>query len=152
MSLFIGLGTNLGDKKQNLAQAEIHLQAHFKLISKSQTYSSPAIDYLDQPDFHNQVIEFELPDLSPNEVMKILLKVENDMGRQRHIPKGPRIIDLDLLFFGAQTFKSSLVEIPHPRSFERSFVILPLMELPGFTLIKNRFSFPQNFSNFSRPL
>lgn len=152
MSLFIGLGTNLGDKKKNLAQAKIHLQEHFKLISTSQIYTSKAVDYSDQPDFFNQVMEFQLPPQSPDKVMEILLKIELDMGRQRHIPKGPRIIDLDLLFLGDQKYKSSLVEIPHPRSFERSFVINPLRELPGFVPLKSKFDFPHSFSNQSSPL
>ncbi len=152
MSLFIGLGTNLGDKKKNLAQAKGHLQKHFKLISTSQIYTSPAIDYFDQPDFYNQVMEFELPELSPDKVMEILLKIELGMGRQRHIPKGPRIIDLDLLFFADQKHQTSLVEIPHPRAFERSFVVNPLRELPGFVPLKSKFDFPHSFSNQSSPL
>ena len=152
MSLFIGLGTNLGNKAQNLTVARDYLENHFTLISEGQIYTSKAIDYLDQPDFYNQVMEFELPQLFPDEVMEILLKIELDMGRQRHIPKGPRIIDLDLLFFGDQSIITPLVEIPHPRLFQRSFVVLPLRELPGFQLLKKSFSFPQDFSNSSTPL
>ena len=151
MSLFIGLGTNLGNKSQNLTIAKDHLEKHFKFVGESRIYSSKAIEYLDQPDFYNQVMEFELPELSPPKVMETLLKIELDMGRQRHIPKGPRIIDLDLLFYGDQTIKTKLVEVPHPRFLERSFVVLPLKELPGFSSLK-KFSFPQSFSNSSSPI
>lgn len=151
MSLFIGLGTNLGNKTQNLSLAKNYLENYFSFIGESRIYSSKAIEYLDQPDFYNQVMEFELPELSPPKVMEILLKIELDMGRQRDIPKGPRVIDLDLLFYGDQTIKTELVEVPHPRFFQRSFVVLPLKELPGFSSL-NRFSFPQSFSNSSAPL
>ena len=152
MSLFIALGTNLGNKTLNLTIARDNLENYFKFIGESSIYTSSAIEYENQPDFYNQVMEFEIPTQSPAEVMEILLKIELDMGRQRDIPKGPRVIDLDLLFYGDQTIKTPLVEVPHPRYFDRSFVVLPLRELPGYKLIKNTFSFPQSFSNFSRPL
>jgi len=152
MSLFIGLGTNLGDKAQNLIIARHKIEKHFKFLGESQIYTSQAIDYLDQPDFYNQVMEFELPKISPVEVMEILLKIELDMGRQRDIAKGPRVIDLDLLFFGKESINTRTVTVPHPRLFERSFVVLPLRELPGYQLIKNNFNFPQSFSNQASPL
>ncbi len=149
MALLVGLGSNLGNRAENLKMAEAFLNKHFILTAKSRLYLSPPVDYLDQPDFINQVIEFQEPELGPEKVMEILLKIENEMGRKRDIPKGPRIIDLDLLFLGKKTYKSSNVEVPHPRLFERNFVVLPLMELPYYSVLRNVFPFPSFHSTLS---
>lgn len=151
-SLFISTGTNLGNRAHNLHLAKMHLNQHFKLIAESNIYESPAIDYLEQPDFYNQALEFKLPDSTPEETMNLLLNIEKTMGRNRLIPKGPRVIDLDILFWGTSAFNSELVQIPHPRLFERSFVVLPLSELPGFKLLEQIYSFNFTFSNHATPI
>jgi 2-amino-4-hydroxy-6-hydroxymethyldihydropteridine diphosphokinase len=146
-SFFVAIGTNLGDRVNNLSTAKKNLEHHFELIAVSRIYESPAVDYLNQPDFYNQVLEFKTNHLSPDAVMELLLKIESLMGRNRIIPKGPRLIDLDLLFWGIESFKSNIVEIPHPRLFSRSFVVLPLAELPGFLILKKHFTFNFQFDN-----
>ncbi len=152
MSLFIATGTNLGNKKQNLIDAKNELRNHFEFIAESRIYHSKAVDYTDQDDFFNQVLEFKTPKISPDEIMKILLNTELILGRKRDIPKGPRIIDLDILFINDLKIQTDLVNIPHPRLFERSFVVLPLSELPGFAKLKKHFSFPSEFSNQASPI
>lgn len=151
-SLFIATGTNLGNRAENLELAKDHLKKHFQLIAESRIYESPAVDYLNQPDFYNQVLEFELPDSTPETVMALLLQIEKTMGRNRLIPKGPRLIDLDILFWGTQTVNTPTVQIPHPRLFSRSFVVLPLSELPGFTDLKQNFNFNFQFDNSATAL
>lgn len=151
-SLFIATGTNLGDRTLNLLNAKKQLQQCFTFIAESKIYESPAVDYLKQPDFYNQVLEFELPIKSPDEVMTLLLQIEKEMGRNRNIPKGPRLIDLDILFWGIENFKTNILQIPHPRLFERSFVVLPLSELPGFNTLKENFHFEFQFNNHAKPL
>ena len=146
-SFFIAMGTNLGDRLKNLDQAKMEMQLSFKLIAESRVYESPAIDYLNQPDFYNQVLEFQLPLLSAENAMVLLLQIEKKLGRNRVIPKGPRLIDLDLLFWGLESFQTDILEIPHPRLFTRSFVVLPLSELPGFNTLKNYFDFNFQFNN-----
>jgi 2-amino-4-hydroxy-6-hydroxymethyldihydropteridine diphosphokinase len=147
MALIIGLGTNLGDKLDNLKRAKTLLMGHFNYIAESRLYFSPAEDYLDQPEFINQVMEFECPESSPEQIMAILLQIELEMGRKRLIPKGPRIIDLDILFIGTNSFRTSLVEIPHPRLFQRIFVVQPLKDLPYYSVLKNVFNFPTFYSS-----
>jgi 2-amino-4-hydroxy-6-hydroxymethyldihydropteridine diphosphokinase len=149
MALIVGLGSNLGNKVKNLEKAEALLRKHFSFVAKSRLYLSPPVDYLDQPDFINQVMEFQHPELGSERIMDILLKIENEMGRKREIPRGPRIIDLDLLFLAKEVFKNSIVEIPHPRLFERSFVVLPLMELPYYSVLKKEFNFPSFHSTLT---
>jgi 2-amino-4-hydroxy-6-hydroxymethyldihydropteridine diphosphokinase len=84
--------------------------------------------------------------------MQLLLDIEHEMGRNRDIPKGPRIIDLDILFWGTSQLHTDNLEVPHPRLFERSFVVLPLAELPGFNDLQQKFSFTFSFPNSSTPL
>lgn len=147
MSLFIATGTNLGERKLNLEQARDTLSQHLTFIAESRIFESPAVDYLNQPDFYNQVLEFKIPEAHPEAVMDLLLKVEADMGRSRTILRGPRIIDLDMLFWGEKTYSTPKLILPHPRLFERSFVVLPLSELPGFKLLEKNFSFKFSFDN-----
>jgi len=152
MSLFIATGSNQGDRRKNLLTAIDNLSKIFHLIAASRIYESPAVDFLNQPDFYNQVLEFKVPTSSPSAVMTILLEIEKEMGRNREIPKGPRIIDLDILFWDLEEITTDNVIIPHPRLFERSFVVLPLSELPGFLQLKKKFSFPPQFDNTATPL
>ncbi|MBL6988219.1 MAG: 2-amino-4-hydroxy-6-hydroxymethyldihydropteridine diphosphokinase [Bacteriovoracaceae bacterium] len=150
--LIIGTGSNLGDKGKNLEVAKKHLQNYFKLVAESRIYSSKASDYTDQPDFFNQVLEFEGCSKAPEAILDILLQIETDMGRIRDIPKGPRIIDLDLLFIGSTIYKGQRLEIPHPRLFERSFVVLPLKELPAYKQLVNKFNFKSHFSHLAKAI
>jgi len=151
-SFFIATGTNLGDRKKHLTDAKSILSNEFKFIAESRIYESPAVDYLNQPDFYNQVLEFELPEISPKEVMDRLLSIEKEMGRSREIPKGPRVIDLDILFWSDKKIVSDTLIVPHPRLFERSFVVLPLSELPGFKVLQKIFEFKFTFTNTASPL
>jgi len=151
-SFFIATGTNLGDRKKHLTDAKSILSNEFKFIAESRIYESPAVDYLNQPDFYNQVLEFELPQISAEEVMNRLLSIEKEMGRNREIPKGPRVIDLDILFWSDKKIVSDTLIVPHPRLFERSFVVLPLSELPGFKVLQKIFEFKFTFTNTASPL
>jgi 2-amino-4-hydroxy-6-hydroxymethyldihydropteridine diphosphokinase len=146
-SFFIATGSNLGNRADNLLSAKDSLVSHFKIIAESRIYESPAVDYLNQPDFYNQVLEFEIANLNAQHTMNLLLRLEIEMGRDRIIPKGPRLIDLDILFWGFEEISTETLIIPHPRLFERSFVVLPLSELPGFETLKKQFRFNLNFEN-----
>jgi 2-amino-4-hydroxy-6-hydroxymethyldihydropteridine diphosphokinase len=152
MSLFIATGTNLGDRKKNLIKAKNILSTHFILKAESRIYESPAVEYENQPDFYNQVLEFEIPNITPLTCMELLLEIEKELGRNRDIPKGPRLIDLDILFWDFLEIKTKNLEIPHPSLFERSFVVLPLSELPGFKELEQNFSFTFSFPNSATPL
>ncbi len=88
-----------------------------------------------------------LPLYQKRRMVESLLKIEGELGRLRTVPKGPRIIDIDLIFLGTKVYKDNIVEIPHPRAFNRSFVILPLKELPYYSTIKQFFKIPINFKN-----
>ena len=152
MSLFIAIGTNLGDRHKNLEVARNILCSIFQLIDKSRIYESPAVDYLNQPDFLNQVLEFKIPSLKPSEVLDFCLAVEKLLGRERDIPKGPRTLDIDLLFWDHSSFSSQHLTLPHPRLFQRSFVVLPLSELKGFLKLQKHYKFTFDFDNKATPI
>ncbi|MCB9093193.1 MAG: 2-amino-4-hydroxy-6-hydroxymethyldihydropteridine diphosphokinase [Halobacteriovoraceae bacterium] len=135
MSLIIATGSNLKDKRLNLLQARKYLLEKFEIIAESRVYQSEAVDFIDQPSFYNQVFEFKIPSLTPMEVLKACLQIENKLGRIREQDKGPRIIDIDLIFWGHEKIKNKELELPHPRCGQRSFVIRPLSELPFFNTL-----------------
>lgn len=151
MSLIIATGSNLGDSIKQLQQAADQLSKHFSLIAKSRIYTSKAVDYTNQPDFHNQVLEFETPDITPANCMSLLLKIEEKLGRKRDIPRGPRNIDIDILFFDTIESSDPHIILPHPRLFDRSFVVLPLKELPYFNILQKHYDFPTKFDNEAFP-
>lgn len=153
MSLIIVIGSNLNDRKKNLNTAKEFLSKEFRFISESRIYTSPAVEYLDQNDFLNQALEFIIPDyLTPDETMLRLLAIEKKLGRTRDIAKGPRIIDIDIIFWGTEKHQTANVTIPHPACFDRSFVMKPVQELPYFETLKKYFTIPSVFSNKADPI
>jgi len=97
----------------------------------SSLYETEPVEMREQPWFLNCVVEAET-DLLPQELMDALLEIERGMGRERRVPKGPRLIDMDILLFGSSAVRTAGLEIPHPRMAERRFVLLPLAEIaPG---------------------
>lgn len=152
-TLIIATGSNIGDKAANLNLAKTELSKHFRFIAESRIYCSDAYDYTDQPAFYNQVLQFELQSvLNYDYLIDKILLIEKELGRKRDIPKGPRIIDIDILFVDNDKFENEKLCIPHPRLFERSFVVLPLKELPYFQQLKNHFEFKRKFSIPAFPL
>ncbi len=145
MSLILGLGSNQGDQKKNFEIACSHLEKISPIISKSNIYKSKAVDYTDQPDFYNQVIELALPTKKPTLVMDEILKIELLMGRVRDIDKGPRIIDIDIIFWGLESINEKTLTVPHPSWNKRSFVVKPLQELPFFKTLEKCFKMPTSF-------
>ncbi len=144
---FIGLGSNLGDRKRNIEGAIKILEQTMTLLKVSSFYESEPMYLKDQPWFLNCVAKFE-SDLDPMQVLKTLQDTEREMGRTRSIRYGPRIIDLDILFSGNTILQSDTLKIPHPKIQERRFVLEPMAEIdPEFihpvygtsvaTLLKN---------------
>jgi 2-amino-4-hydroxy-6-hydroxymethyldihydropteridine diphosphokinase len=128
-TVYIALGSNLGDRVENLLLARERIQSpHVRLTRASSIYETAPRDIIDQPWFLNQVVAAETT-LFPRQLLARLLRIEREMGRQRTIAKGPRVIDLDILLFGDAVIHTAGLEIPHPRMAERRFVLEPLAEL-----------------------
>ena len=152
MSLILATGSNMGERLKNLELAKNSLCEIFNFIDESSIYQSDAIEYTNQPEFYNQVLEFELPDHEPEEVLKMIAAIETKLGRVRHIPKGPRVIDIDIIFWDLDKINQPNLVIPHPAWSERSFVVEPLQQLPFFSKIQNHFIIPKEFKNSATPI
>lgn len=153
MSLIIATGSNLGDRKKNLELALIELEKVFTLVKASNIFASQAVDYTGQPDFLNQVLEFELPKISPIQALDRLLSIESKYGRTRIIDKGPRTLDIDLIFWGLENINiSPKLVVPHPSWQNRSFVVRPLLQLPFRKVLEKHFTVPEIFDVEAFPI
>ena len=131
-TVYLSVGSNLLDREKNLRGAIAALeQAGARIKKVSSLYETEPVDYLEQPWFLNCVVEAET-ELEPQLLLKALQTIENNMGRQKLIPKGPRLIDIDILLYGDDTVDTPELHIPHPRMLSRRFVLEPLAEIaPG---------------------
>ena len=125
---YIALGSNLGDRLGNLQAAVQALQPSVVILDCSPVYETPPWGYLDQPAFLNQVVKAQTQ-LSPRELLDLLKQVETEMGRQKMMLNGPRLIDLDILFYEDLVLDTPQLTIPHPRMGGRGFVLVPLADL-----------------------
>ena len=132
-TIYLSLGSNLGDRLANLHNAISALPPKIRPLLQSSVYETTPWGYSNQPDFYNQVIKAKTH-LEPSEVLAYLKSLELSLGRQETFRNGPRLIDIDLLFFNSLTLSTPELTIPHPRITERAFVLVPLTEIaPGFT-------------------
>ena len=130
--IYLALGTNLGDRRCNLLIARESLPPYVHLKKASSIYATPPWGYPDQPDFLNQVLEVQTA-LEPIPLLGYLKTIETQVGRKETFRYGPRLIDLDILFYGNRVINTQELQIPHPRLHERAFVLVPLNEIaPDF--------------------
>lgn len=137
IQVFLGIGTNLGERERNLRDARTVLSQRLEILKESSIYQTAPWGYLDQPAFLNQVIEAQT-DLSSLNLLDFLKQTEKELGRQANFRYGPRLIDLDILFYGNRIILTDRLQIPHPRIVERAFVLVPMAE------IARDFVHPQN--------
>jgi 2-amino-4-hydroxy-6-hydroxymethyldihydropteridine diphosphokinase len=127
--IYLSLGSNIGDRAQNISSAILALSLHGARVAKqSALYETEPVEMRAQDWFLNCVVEIET-NLRPQELRDVLLKIERAMGRERRVPKGPRIIDIDILLFGPTDVREPQLEIPHPRMVSRRFVLVPFAEI-----------------------
>jgi 2-amino-4-hydroxy-6-hydroxymethyldihydropteridine diphosphokinase len=126
--VYLALGSNLGDRLANLKQAIAALPPQMEVTAKSSVYETPPWGYEDQPKFLNQVIKAKTY-LDAEPLLKHLKRLEVALGRQESFPNGPRLIDMDILFYDDLVLNNASLIIPHPRLHERGFVLLPLMDI-----------------------
>lgn len=124
----LSLGSNLGQRQKQLRAAIEHLKQLGRVVSLSATYETQPVEVTDQPWFLNCALTLET-DRSPEQLLKSILTIEREMGRERTRKKGPRIIDIDILLFGEQIIQSPQLTTPHPAMHRRRFVLEPLAEI-----------------------
>ncbi|HTW65564.1 MAG TPA: 2-amino-4-hydroxy-6-hydroxymethyldihydropteridine diphosphokinase [Bryobacteraceae bacterium] len=128
-TVYLGLGSNMGDREVNLREAVQRMEAEgIRLVHRSSLYETEPRDLHDQPSFLNAVVEAET-ELFPLQLLGCIRNIEQGMGRRRITPKGPRNIDIDILFYGRSVIRTAELETPHPRISERAFVLEPLAEI-----------------------
>ncbi|MBO9614451.1 MAG: 2-amino-4-hydroxy-6-hydroxymethyldihydropteridine diphosphokinase [Dyadobacter sp.] len=127
--VFLLLGSNLGDRGQVLASAREAIAAQAgSIIRQSAIYETEPWGNTDQPVFLNQVLEISTS-LLPEDLLRIILNIEHDLGRVRYERWGARVIDIDILYFGQTVMDSARLTLPHPRIQDRRFVLAPLAEI-----------------------
>jgi 2-amino-4-hydroxy-6-hydroxymethyldihydropteridine diphosphokinase len=127
---YIGLGTNVGNRLDNLRRAVLLLDGHDQILLKklSSIYETDPVGYTEQENFLNMAAEIST-DLPAHELLRVTSEIETRLGRERAVRWGPRTIDLDILLYNQENIQTESLQIPHPRMYERAFVLIPLAEL-----------------------
>ena len=128
MEVYLGLGSNLGDRKTNLEKALQLLGERLSIRQVSSLYQTEPVGHTEQPMFFNAVCRAET-DLGPLQLLSLIKGIEAALGRVPSFAGGPRSIDVDILLYEGLSMETADLTIPHPRMAERAFVLVPLLEL-----------------------
>jgi 2-amino-4-hydroxy-6-hydroxymethyldihydropteridine diphosphokinase len=126
--VYLSLGSNVGDRAENLRAAIDRLRAFGEVVAVSSFYETEPVEFTAQPWFLNCAVKLKT-EQTPRQLLAGVLEIEKQLGRQRTQEKGPRIIDLDILLFGNSIVDDPGLTIPHPAMHERRFVLEPLAEI-----------------------
>jgi len=133
-NVFLGLGGNLGDRREAMRSAVVAIREVLSEVRVSSLYESAAWGVTDQPSFLNAVVRGRTS-LNPLELLDAVQSIENELGRVREQHWGPRLIDIDILLYGAEVIDEPRLQVPHPYMTQRGFVLRPLADLAaGLTL------------------
>ena len=134
MRYFLCLGSNIGDRSKNLEKARSLIEKEgVEILKKSSVYETKPVDSPPQPRFFNQVVEVSA-ELNPMDLLNVIKKIEQQMGRKPTARKEPRIIDIDILLAEKTVIRTEKLEIPHPRMDKRNFVLIPFNEISPKTV------------------
>jgi 2-amino-4-hydroxy-6-hydroxymethyldihydropteridine diphosphokinase len=126
--VYLALGSNIGDRRDNLRRAVAALAPDVRVVAQSPIYETPAWGYEDQAPFLNMALEAETA-LPPESLLAYVKRLETELGRTPSFHWGPRLIDIDILFYDKLILSTPELTIPHPRLQERAFVLVPLNDL-----------------------
>lgn len=126
--VYLALGSNLDDRLANLKDAVASLPPQMDVRAKSHVYETPPWGYENQPKFLNQALKVQTY-LEPEPLLKHIKRLEIALGRKASFQNGPRLIDIDILFYDELVMNTPTLTIPHPRLHERGFVLLPMMDI-----------------------
>jgi 2-amino-4-hydroxy-6-hydroxymethyldihydropteridine diphosphokinase len=125
---YLSLGSNVGDRAANLRTAVDKLKELAEVTAVSSFFETEPVEFTAQPWFLNCAVALTTR-LAPQELLAAILAIEQQMGRHRTQPKGPRLIDIDILLFGNSVISAPQLEVPHPAMHQRRFVLAPLAEI-----------------------
>lgn len=130
--VYLALGSNMGNRLSNLKAAVLNLTPQMTVKQKSSVYETPPWGFTEQDAFLNQVVKVTTY-LEPEPLLRHLKRMETALGRVPNFQNGPRVIDIDILFFDKMIINTPPLVVPHPRLHERAFVLVPLAEIePDF--------------------
>ena len=130
--VYLALGSNMGNRLSNLKAAVVNLTPQMTVKQKSSVYETPPWGFTEQDAFLNQVVKVTTY-LEPEALLRHLKRMETALGRVPNFQNGPRVIDIDILFFDKMIINTPPLVVPHPRLHERAFVLVPLAEIePDF--------------------
>lgn len=127
-TVFLALGSNVGDSQRYIAQATRLLESKISLLKSAPNYTSKAVGFTQQADFTNTAVRGET-DLTPAELLQFVKSIEQELGRVHRFVNGPREIDIDIIFYGDQVIDTPELKIPHPSFAERDFVLRPIADI-----------------------
>jgi 2-amino-4-hydroxy-6-hydroxymethyldihydropteridine diphosphokinase len=131
VTIYLALGSNLGDRMGNLASAVERLSPKVNIKKVSSVYETEPVYYKEQPLYLNAVLS-AVTELEPSDLLRFVKGIESDLGRQPSFRNAPRLIDIDILFYGNKVVQTEEITIPHSNIAERAFVLAPLAEIaPG---------------------
>lgn len=136
---YLGIGTNIGNREENLNNAliSLNLLPTTRVTAVSKVYETSPVGFADQDDFLNIAVEIET-ELTAQNILGACLGIEAGLGRVRNIKNGPRVIDIDLLLFEDEKYNTPSLILPHPRMFEREFVLRPLLDIEFYNPLFDR--------------
>jgi len=127
-TVYLSLGSNIGNRSANLKQAISSLRPQMEVKARSKVYETPPWGYTEQDKFLNQVVKVSTY-LEPEPLLKHLKRLEIALGRKETFHYGPRLIDMDILFYDALVLETPQLILPHPHVHERGFVLIPMMDV-----------------------
>ena len=152
MTVFLSLGTNIGDRLHNLKKVYflIEMEEKINIISKSKIYETSPVENLNQEYFLNQIIKIDT-DIEPLQLLNLIKSIENKMGRIALKKKYmPRIIDIDILAYDKLIFNSNKLSIPHPKIKSRKFILKPWSDIdPNYILSNSKSTIKELLDNLS---
>ena len=133
--VYLGLGSNIGDQREQVEGAIAFLEEEgVDIVRRSSLYETEPVGYADQPWYLNAVVAVRT-DLPPTALLALCKKAEKNGNREETFRFGPRTMDVDILLYKGQAYRDDTLQIPHPRMHERRFVLVPLVEIaPGITI------------------
>ena len=137
-SIYLSLGSNIGDRTDNLTKAIVELSKKMKIIKSSSIYETEPLLFENQNSFLNMILEVDYKG-SPDQLLESIKIIENDMGRESTFRYGPRLIDIDIIFFNNYEVNQDNLTIPHYDWKNRLFVIEPLYEVLELELNKSEY-------------
>lgn len=151
MQVFIGLGSNLENPKQQVASAihDLNLIPNSRVVAASSFYSSPPMGPQDQPDYINAVVEMDTT-LTAHLLLDQLQQIEQKHGRVRKRHWGERTLDLDILVYGTESLDDARLQVPHPGLTQRAFVVYPLAEIAPQLVVPNMGTMAEIMANCPR--